>query len=314
MRKILYVFSLALAMTLLASCNERLDCDCQVDEIVFGVEPMQAVATKAYEESTASSLQAGGFKVAGVTSAPSLMFNAVASFEGGVYKPAGGPFYFPSAGTMSFYAAYPASQAISWSAQGGATMAWTNNCDVDLLAAASENVQSGSSSVALSFDHILTLLKIKAVGTDQSVIYKVKSVKVQVPGSGTFTFGATPASPWSNLGSNVEVVYSSETTTLDPVTYPYNAEAHTGGTPIAGALTIIPCSPTVEVAWETYAADGTTLIASYGPMTRQLASPVTMGKTAVVTLLLPNADASTLGFSVTVTPWGEDENHELIFN
>ncbi len=299
MKKILFALSLCLtASLLLASCQENIDQPVfEKGQIVFGVEGVGAsVATKAYGENTAAQLQANGFKVAGVTSANSVMFNAVASYASGVYSPAGGPYYFPASGTMSFFAAYPQDRTVDVDASGAATLSWSHDPDVDLLAAKNVGVSATSSSVALTFDHVLTLLKFKAEGTDASVVYKVKNITVRVPGSGVYSFADNA---WTAGGTNVSQVYSDAVTTLS------------GVTDIDGAVTVVPCTPIVAVEWDTYASDGTTLIASYSD-SKSLGTAVSIGKTATITLKLPNSDSNDITFTVEVNPWGS-ENHDLVF-
>lgn len=297
MRKFL---SFALAATIvMVSCQKNGQPDKPVqpadNSISFGLSGILAeVQTRIYSENTATEVQANGFNVAGITGS-TTMFNEKATFANLKYSPVNGPYYYPATGTMNFYAAYPVTQNVTVSGS-TATLSYTQNPDTDLLAAKSTAVAASDNSVALAFDHILSLMKFKAIGADEKVIYKVKSVKINAPLSGDYTYSSND---WSNLSSTADYVYSSSVTQLS------------GTTDISGAVTIIPCIPTIKVEYDVYSKNGSTLIHSYSK-TKALSAAVSQGKECTVTMTLPNDAAKEISFAITVNPWGS-ESQDITF-
>ncbi len=294
--------SIALAATVvMASCqkNEQPVQPVQTDDnsISFGLSGMLAeVQTRAYSENTATQVQANGFNVAGITGT-TTMFNEKATFADAKYSPVNGPYYYPASGTMDFYAAYPTTQNVTV-AGGAATLSYTQNPDTDLLAAKATAVAASDNSVALAFDHILSLMKFKAIGADNKVIYKVKSVKINAPTSGTYAYATDT---WTAGTSTEDNVYSSTLTKLS------------GTTAISGAVTVIPCTPTITVEYDVFALDGSeTLIHSY-TKTKALSSAVSKGKECTVTMTLPNDAAKEITFTITVNQWGS-ESQDITFD
>lgn len=262
------------------------------DEMIrFGVDGLKAeVLTKAYSENTLSSVESAGFNIAGLVGS-TAMFNDHASLSSSFWYPDSGPYYYPSSGTMDFYGVFPVSQSISLSGS-AATLDYTQNADTDLLVARSHDVSASESAVALTFDHALSLVRFNAVGSDPKALYKVKTIKITTPTSGTYNYGANfAAETWTPGGETAQLTYSSTVTTLD------------GTTAIAGGMTVIPCTPTIYVEWDTYTLDGTSLVASYSD-SKALGSALAKGVESTITLTLPNADAVPIFFSVAVNPWG----------
>lgn len=290
----------------LYSCHRvEVESDEILGAICFGVSDSDIdmdVATKAYSENTVTQVQNNGFKVAGIvnsTGTKVTMFNCHATWSSptSCYNPDGGPFYYPVSDNMNFYAVYPSSQNITISS-GAATLAYTQNMDTDLLASKALNVASQASPVALTFDHIKSLLHFKAVGTDPYAMYKVTGITVTAPNGGTYSYASNS---WTASSTNGSYVYSSATTTLS------------GTTTIAGAMTLVPCTPSVTVTWDCYSLDGATKVAAYS-VTKSLGDALLIGKDTTVTLRLPNSSAVPITFSVTVSSWGTPVEREVIFS
>lgn len=292
MKKIFFIALAATAAMVSCQKNEQPVQPVQLGEnsISFGLSGILAeVQTRAYSENTATEVKTNGFNVAGITGT-TTMFNEKATFAEEKYSPVNGPYYYPASGTMNFYAAYPVSQAVSVDA-GVATLAYTQNQDTDLLAAKATEVSPSDGPVALAFDHILSLLKFKAIGSDSQVIYKVEEIKVNAPNSGTYAYASNS---WSNGTTNDDYTYSSTETQLD------------GTTAIDGAITVVPCTPTITVKYSTYSKDGSlTKIHSY-ERTKALASAVSQGKECTITMTLPNDEAQGITFTISVNPWGNE--------
>lgn len=293
-----FILCLSAACAVLFACQrEDAPCNCDSRMITFGVRATGAgIATRAYAENTAASVQQSGFNVAAVNGI-SLMFNSFASYIGGVYLPEGSPYYFPASGSLDFYAAFPASHSVNVMS-GVATLSYEQDADEDLLVCAVSGATSQGRSVDIVFDHALSLLRFKALGANADVIYKVTSVKVGAPSSALYSFSE---GAWLNTGSYGDVVYSSAVTTLG-----------SSATVIDGAVTVIPCIPVVSVEWSVYAPDGNTLIGSYSS-SKSLGVALSMGHETTVILTLPGGDVDGISFSVNVNPWVSEE-HNLILD
>lgn len=251
--------------------------DCTV-----GVE----VETRAYAENKAADILADGFGCACVTSQGVTVFNERCAWDAGrgVYLPVGSPYYYPGTGTVDFYAAYPASSQVTL-LPGTASLAWAEDPDGDLLTAVRTDVQKGTSAVRLTFGHALSLVRFRAVGTDPTVTYRVRSVGVECPSSGTYSYSS---SGWTPTGGPVTVGSFSGDLALS------------GTTDIPGAVTVIPSTPVVKVSWDCL-SEGS-LIASYSE-SRALPEALLPGQECEVTLRLPNRDAVGIVLDITATAW-----------
>lgn len=283
-----------------ASCTreaENVHASAEDNVISFGVAGVgMSVETKAYSESTVAKVKAGGFGVAALNGT-TLLFNKTAVWDEAAssYSPSDGPYYWPASGTVDCYAVYPASQAVTVSGS-AASLSYAHDGDTDLIAAKVTGAESSSSPVSLTFSHVLSLVKFKAVGSDSNVKYKVKCVKVTVPSSGKYDYAS---GAWSDTTAKAQQVFSSSVVTLS------------GTTVIPGTMTVIPCKPAVYVEWETYSPEGDVLIHSYSDI-KTLDAGVAMGKESTITLTLPNSSAVGICFTVGVGAWGS-ESHNMNF-
>lgn len=258
----------------------------------YAISFVNAAATKAYSENTADDVQADGFGIACVTSEGGNLFIEKASWDSGKasYFPANGPWFYPSEGKVSFYGVYPPSQTLSFS-DGGIRLSYTQNSSEDLLAVKKTGVAATASPVALSFDHILSLIHFAAVSDDDSALYKVKSVSIKVPSAGIFAYDDyiwTPAD-----GTKTESCFEGEIEVDGKVEIP-------------SALTFIPCNPEITLKWDVYSPDGDTFVASHEE-TRTLDEALEMGEECTVTLLFAGSDAKKMDLSIEVKPWTQSD-------
>lgn len=291
------LFILSLAALSLAACNntENLTPDAPQtvdDAIVFGVK---SELTKAVSEANLDVLKANGFKVAAVTSTPATMFNAPVSWVTEKnYFSTENKYFWPTTGTMSFYAAYPSSQVID---PANAKMSYTSNGTTDLLAESVTGATKPSSQQpqSLQFDHILSQFVLNAKGKTDGVVYRIKSVKVASPQSGdwSFTSGA-----WGNLGQSADMAYFSGTKDVQGVTPQLFTEA----------VTVIPLELTITIEYDVLDKNEPSIVyASYSGQTAKTAHVTpTIGKKCTVNATLPFDGATELNFTVTVSDWGTE--------
>lgn len=294
--------ALAAIMIVLASCSKNEAPTSEAAQkmelsdkpIAFGVEEFaEASSTRAFTETTASTMQTNGFKVAGIWSSGSAtLFNADATYSSTAktYSTAT-KYYFPTTGTVSFYAVTPKTQAISITS-GAASLSYTHDSDIDLMAAKSETVSPTSSAVALTFDHLLTQVKFTATGGDGNVSYKVKSLSLKAPASATYAYASGTLTAGTAMTSGQAIISSTKTLS--------------GKTDMGFTGTFIPGSATVACEWECYV--NSTLVGSYS---KTATVTLTQGKKNTINLTLPNADGKPISFSVTVNAWGTNEDKNI---
>ena len=257
-------------------------------ETNYPIAFVDASSTKAYSENTSDEIKAGGFGVACVTDAGSNLFIEKASWNEAksCYIPAGGPWFYPSEGKVNFYGVYPESQSLTFSGE-GVTLSYTQNGDMDLLAAKKENVEGGFLPVALSFEHILSLIHFRAVDVDSEASYKVKSIRIDIPATGKFSYGNFG---WMQVdGAGTEVCYEGEIPVGE-------------STEIPSAVTFIPCNPEITVLWEVYSPDGGTFFASH-EKTCLLEEALEMGEECTVTFRFGSSGEKEMVLSIEVNPW-----------
>ena len=264
--------------------------------IVFGVDS-ELLESKAVTESTASQVQTNGFNVAGVTSENVTLFgSSKATWDSAKsWYSTATTYYYPATGTMSFYAVYPVSQAVTVTS-GAATLAYSANENTDLIAAKATGVSASNNSVALTFDHILSQVDFTAKGADSKVTYKITSIKVTAPTSGTYAYSN---GSWTKGATDAQTVYLSTSTDVS------TSEA----TSVGVAQTFIPVELTVSASWECYS--GGVKAAEYNNVTAKFTP--TKGKKCTVNLTLPNSDGKGITFTISVNPWGT-ESKDVVLN
>lgn len=295
MKKILYVMA---AFAALSSCTkDEKPGNNNSAASQYAISFVNASSTKTYSENTATEVQTNGFGVACVTSEGENLFIEKASWnsEKSSYFPENGPWFYPSDGTVSFYGVYPSSQTLSFS-ENGINLNYSQDPSEDLLAVKKTGISATPSPVALSFDHILSLIHFAAVSDNEDEIYKIKSISIEIPSAGIFDFGDYDWIPAE--GMKTEACYEGELV-VD------------GETEIPVAATMIPCNPEIRFVWDVYASDGTTLLASHDE-TRQLDEALEMGEECTVTMRFSGSEPQEMALSIEVKQWTETDK-ELVF-
>lgn len=295
MKKIFYLMA---AFAALSSCTRAEGPDDSHPAVSqYEISFVNAASTKAYSENTATEIQADGFGVACVTSEGENIFIEKAEWnsEKSSYFPANGPWFYPSEGTVAFYGTYPSSQSLVFS-EDGLYLSYVQNPSEDLLAVKKTGVVATATPVALSFDHILSLIRFSAVSDNDKAMYKIKSISISVPSAGVFVFGDYGWVPADEM--KTEICFDGELE-ID------------GPTEIPSATTMIPCNPEIRFVWDVYASDGTTLLASHDE-TRQLDEALEMGEECTVTMRFSGSEPQEMAVSIEVKPWTETDK-ELLF-
>ena len=291
MRKLFIILCSALA---LAACNKAVE-NSLSDEgnsagrIVFRT----AETTKSVTESTASVLQADGFKVAAVTGTTTFFNENVSYVSEKSWFETAQTYYYPSANT-NFFAVYPKTQAITIDGTGAATLTYTSDGNTDLIVAKALDVASRETPQPLTFDHILSQVVIKCQGADANATYVVKSVTLSNTDAATYAY-ATDAWTGANKAKASAIVSS-------------NTAASTSSfTTMGEAVTAVPAEMDLRVTWD--CMQGTTVVGSYD---ETVTFTPTMGKVCTVNCSLPNKDAKAIKFTINVNPWGE-ETQNVVF-
>ena len=241
-------------------------------------------------ESTAATVQSGGFKVAGVIGTDTY-FNETASWDGtNSWYATANTYYYPTTSAINFYAVHPASQAITVSS-GAATLSYTSDGTTDLIAKKVTVEAGGSGSTALAFDHILSQVKIACHGSDALCTYTVTDIKLSSKTSGVYAYSSDS---WGSLGADTEWDLLDAATAASTATGVFSAM---GSTP-----TVVPGACTVEISWDTY--QGGAKVASY--TVESDAFTPTKGKQCTVNCTLPNSAAEAITFTISVNAWGTE--------
>ncbi len=292
------LFTAALLPLLVAlSCNKNESARGQVitddlsdGHIVFSAEAATRALQGSMSESTAATVQSGGFKAAAAVGTATY-FNEAAAWDGThSYYATANTYYYPSTSAITFWAVHPASQAITVSS-GVATLAYTSDGTTDLIAATASKAAASSGSTAMAFDHVLSQIKVACHGADASCTYTVTDIKLNSKTSGTYAYAA---GTWGSLGSPVEWDLLDAGTAASTAAGVFSAM---GSTP-----TVIPAACTVEISWSTY--QGGSLIASYTVESDEFTP--NMGKQCTVNCTLPNAAANPITFTISVNAWGTE--------
>lgn len=284
LKKTLYLA--ILGVMAFASCSKQME----EGEIYFGKKSI--TVTKAVTESTNNGIKANGFKAAVVIDANNtVMFNKTLTLNNGVYTVPGETYYYPSIGTISAYAAYPASENITLDA-GVATLAYSQNATEDLIAAKANGISKQGAPINLTFGHVLSQVSFLAKGKDVNANYKLKLIEVTAPAGGTYRYASND---WANLGTTT--AYNAYTNTGAAV--PTNAYQAYGE-----SMTFVPGDVALRVVWDCYNKVDGTLIASYD---QSIDATLVQGNRSTFKLLLPNGDADEIKFQINVGAWNDDE-------
>lgn len=247
------------------------------------------VVTKAYAENTAEQVREGGFNAA-CLAGDATVFNEKVEYDGlsSAYRTKSKAYYYPSSGKVDFFCVFPSSNTIGKNG-GEVTLSYAQNSGTDLLVARRTGIGASDTAVVISFDHALSLIHFKAEGSDDALTYKVKSVSINVPDGGVFSYNDYE---WSPSTDSTAEIYSSRVVTLD------------GLTEIPGAVVFVPCEPEISVQWDIYYGD---IPIESRDETRFLGSALKMGEECTVTLMLPGTDSEKMDFDIVVAPWDSTE-------
>lgn len=294
MKRILIIAAVA---TALAACQKSLPVSLSDSgEICFGTTGI-CVETKAFTETTTSTLQTGGFRVAAVIDADhSVMFNSALRYNSTdrVYRVHNGEseehYYYPSEGTMSFYGVYPVTQAIAVDEDGAATLAYSQDADTDLVIATTTAVGRTADPVMLTFDHLLSRVGMTAVTDDANLSCELYSITVNDVDGGTYSFSD---GAWTPSGIRADYTYFTDAE---------GTEVTTTAAAVGSAMSFMPGDITVNAKWKCFNKNGGQLI-SDNDATATLS--LTGGMQSTLNLVLP-ANSSEIRFTISVNAWATE--------
>lgn len=268
-------------------------CDVEASvEVPVLLDAAVAAPTKACTESKLEGLRTSGFNCLAVKDSDNSSFvnNRTATWSGSSFSVA--DYFWPSSGTLSFYAVYPQMDIINSSgvalvSLGSPTSRWAATTDV--VCAKAENVTNGTVP-NLEFEHILTWVSgVRLTSTaGNSATITVNSFSVSAPSYGTYNMGS---SSWPSTGSQATFVCTSTAQTVS-----------TSGTTlsISDFLLIPSATCTLNVTY-TVGVNG---VVEQFVKTAQVS--LAAGHKNVIVGNLSN-DLSQVSFSVSVRPWIQEE-------
>lgn len=292
MKRFFLILCSALA---LAACNKTVENSLRTGEgnaegrIVFRAEQL----TKSVTESTASVLQANGFKVAAVTGTTTFFNENVSYVSENAWFETAQTYYYPSVAT-NFFAVYPKTQAITIDGTGAATLEYASDNNTDLIAAKVLNVSAREDALPLVFDHILSQVVINCQGADANAEYVVKSVTLSNTDAAIYAYSS---GEWTGADKDKATAIVSSNT----------AASTSAFTTMGEAVTAVPAEMDLRVTWD--CLQGSTVVGSYD---ETVSFTPTMGKVCTVNCTLPNKDAKAIKFTINVNPWGE-ETQNVVF-
>ena len=246
--------------------------------------------TKAFTSTTVDDLKPVGFNALCVVSNGVRMFDEMIIWDSvkEVFIPSTQKYYYPDAGTLSFYASYPPDYKALRSG-GTVTLSYVHDASTDLLAARTEGVSAQDNPIALEMSHILSLLHFKATGRDIGVTYRVTRLAVTVPSKGAYDYAT---GSWSVEGTEESLCFSGSVT-LE------------GTAAIGIPLSVLPCKAAIRVDWETWQEDVKTAEYSRAVTMDESLAP---GEECTVTLKLGNDESQPMEFTLCITPWTGTDN------
>lgn len=315
------IFLAAAAVTLMASCTKT--------DLVTPEEYLNPISfenfihktTKA-ESVVTSTLENYGFKVSAYYTPTSgtagwYFKNLEVSYADSKYSTT---YYWPETGTMDFYAVYPKKFTISDSK----TFEYNNSEAKTDIVTATDTEETGNcathtataSTVALTFNHILTQIYFSGKTSNENYYCKVSKIEVVANGSvATYTFGSgfgTPATSAtytylnSEEGSEFEVPKTtgatSGTAILIGTGTPTIAENSLMVTPNGNGTAAIA---TVNVYYKSYDANNHVEIHDFSTSTSKKSFDIkqwSAGKSVNYVMTLP-VGAEPIEFTATVSDW-----------
>lgn len=315
MRKNFYLA--ALAVLALASCSksEIIDEKPTADKTPIAFKSYTGGETKAVTVVDAASLLSNGFKATAVytdaESAVSEYFTNIDATSAKVESTGKGAthgtsYYWPTAGSMVFYAA---NHAVTM-ANHAASIVYTANNDEDLVAAKTSSISCPQTTpVAINFTHLKNqvLFSAKLNTTNSTLKATVTEITIKYPIGGTYTFSTeawtnnttladTPASYVS--GVSKEIANDSYTAIDD-----------------TKALAFVPTGKDLQVSVKYYVEQTidskTTKIADYTTTAKTVdVTANQIGKIIRFNLLLPPG-SQPIEFTATATAWDNGTNQNI---
>ena len=187
MKKIL--FMAALAATVMSSCSNDDDFAnassvTNSNEIAFQTTNPQGATTRAVVESLSD------FYVTAVTQdKDAYIQHHLVSLSGGTFQSQTAKLYWPTSGTLNFYAINDDQPITIVDGIPQYTFSAIDG-DKDIVAALRTGT-SKMSVVPLTFNHILTRVGFKVKSTDSNLVIKLKSITMNASNSGTYIFGSS---------------------------------------------------------------------------------------------------------------------------
>lgn len=285
------ILALALSAAAIVSCSKTSISNAPTfftDEIRFADGGISSY-TKAFTEVTNETLQTNGFNVAAIKDDDnSIIFNRAVSYRNGAYSVSEEHYYWPKAGTTSFYSVYPKTQLIDVSSKGVATLSYCQNPDTDLIAAKATGILEQSDPVMMNFSHLLSQMRIKVRGDDPLVDFKLYKFTVTAIDGGTYAYAD---GTWT-LGSNAQT-YS----IYDDVSG--MAISSDELTDIGSAMSFLPGKVKIDVEWKCY-EKGTSTVLTERNFTVDV--ELIQGKSVTLNFIL-SYDVSFLSVSSTLNEW-----------
>lgn len=313
MKKILFAALAALAIT---SCtqNEEIEAPSQKSEINFrsvvGKSSRAAEATDAILQTNGFTLYAYNTKeteMADVTAgglSTKFIDGKKATHSDSKWSVAGGPYYWPIAENLQFFAYSPETGVTEY----GTTKAYPSfkytlqTPQVDMLAAIVADKAKASSTatagdIALIFNHILTQINFKLQGKEAGFKYTVTAIKLTgVANTGVYTYNADKGA-WGGQAGNEEYSYDATYTEIDGT-----AESEIATS--SNALMLIPNDDlsSVKISVSYYTMNNSNSKIFEGTKEATLTGTWGIGKKILYTLTLP-VGAEELTFTTNVGGW-----------
>lgn len=294
------LFTLALVASLVACGKNSESVQAPIENgrkaISFGY-----AETKAFTELNLDGLKTSGFNVLGLNGSTVLINNETAA-----YTPASDAFktstihYFPSTGTVDFFAVAPATDLTPGTKNASFAQSTALAGTEDIIASyALDQTGDENGKVSLNFKHILSRIKVLAKCEDTNLVFSIESVKIVGNDKGTYTF-ASDDEHWTSTDSTEFSVPS--------VPMAITTEAST----LLDDRSVIPAEGkdfSVEITWK--AKDGDNVIAQE---TTKKGFNVAPGKKNTITcVLMKDQSLKEIQFVVTVEDWEEGLDEEFAF-
>lgn len=314
MKKILLAVTAALAITG-CSQNEEFEAPSQKAEINFNT-----AVTRATELDT-DGLENSGFQVYAYNTKAEEMsatvtlstpwINGSATYSDSKWTVSGGPYYWPLAENLQFFA-YSPKDGVTYTAPNGTTdkgypkftytVGNTAALQKDLVIASVANAQKktneAATDVSLTFKHALTQVNIE-VTKEAGYTYTISKVELTgIKGSGTFTYAGVNAGTWT-AGTETSVSYAYELGAFSDDKTAVKA---------GNALMLIPQALTdAKISIEyTVEKDGSKIAENSKEVSLTSTAAWAFGKKILYKLTLP-IGAQEVGITATVTGWDAED-------